>query len=71
MDGNGRAPWGSRRGMRMLALAGGGGTVLLFALALLARAQGNPHWVGLLVIAAALAAFWAVMLPLARRKGKV
>ena len=65
----GWAPWASRKRMSVMALAGPGLAVLCIVLGLVTlRTHAG---VVLLVLGCALAIFWVIAIPAARRRGKV
>ncbi|WP_327292942.1 hypothetical protein [Streptomyces sp. NBC_01198] len=68
---SGWAPWGSRRGMGLLAAVGVGAALVLMVLGIALIAMSHKGGVAITVIGAVGLAFWAVMVPLARRRNKV
>ena len=63
------APWGTKSRMRGLAIIGPVLTIALLVLGvLLLDSTGKPV---VLALGLALAIFWAIMIPLARRRNKI
>lgn len=65
----GWAPWASRKRMSVMALAGPGLAVLCIVLGLVTL--GTHAGVAFLIFGCALAVFWVIAIPAARRRGKV
>ena len=61
------APYGTKRRMRTLAFAG----VLLTVVLLLGAVVVADKRTALLTVGGILLVFWALMIPLARRRGKI
>ncbi len=65
----GWAPWGTRQ--RMVIMAIGGPVLAALCIVLDVLTLGSHRGVVLLVLGCALAVFWIVAIPVARRRGKV
>jgi hypothetical protein len=66
---SGWAPWGTRQRMTIMAIGGPALAVICIVLGVLTL--GGHRGVVLLALGCALAVFWIVAIPVARRRGKV
>ena len=68
---SGWAPWGSKQGMRVMAVFGFICSVFVLALGMVLLSSGHRGGLLATVVGGALLACWLFMLPFARRRGKI